>query len=129
MSVTPERLAEKRRRAEELRREIATLEFASREDQAYAELANQDAALDGEIARLEAQRNEKIELAVRQGGGSVAEALAAMEEAEQERTDQLALEAEPAKAEHLPETAPVSAPPSSRPALVAPTNTEGEGNK
>lgn len=107
MSVTPERLAEKRRRAEQLRQEIATLDLASREDLAVAELANQDAALDEEIARLEAAKTEKIELAVRQGGGTVAEALAAMEAAQREA--------------ELPVPAP-----SSRPTLGAPTSTEGE---
>lgn len=111
MSVTPEQLAEKRLRAEQLRQQITMLEFASREDQADAELANQDAALDAEIALLEKQRDEKVEVAVRQArGGSVAEALAAMEAAERDA--------------QLPVTAP-----SSRPALGSPTSTEGEGSK
>lgn len=116
MSVTPERLAEKRLRAEQLRQEIATLELASRTDLAAAELVNQDAALDAEIAALEAKRNETIELGLRSAvangdasGGSVAEALAAMEAAQAEADNKAAVA------------------PASRPALGASTSTEGEG--
>lgn len=116
MSVTPERLAEQRRYADQLRREIATLDFATREDLAEAELANQSAALDEEIARLEAQRAEKAVIAVRQStpGGSVAEALAAMELAEREA--------------ELPVPAP-SVRPSVGAPVGTPTSTEGEGSK
>lgn len=140
MSVTPERLAEQRRRAEQLRQDIATLDRASREDLAYAELESQSAALDEEIARLEKQRDERAEIAVRQGGGSVAEALAAMEAAQaaheaqvdettDETTDETPVDETPVDKATVDETTPVSAPPSRRPALGAPTSTEGEGSK
>jgi uncharacterized small protein (DUF1192 family) len=115
MSVTPERLAEQRRYAEQLRREIATLDFAAREDLVEAELANQSVALDEEIARLEAQRSEKVEIAVRQGGGSVAEALAAMEAVERESA--------------LPVPAPSARPSIGVTPTATSTSTEGEGGK
>lgn len=120
MSVTPEQLLEKRLRAEQLRQEIATLELAQRSDQVVADLENQDAALDEEIARLEREKNQKIELAVRQGGGSVTEALAAMEEA----ANAAKAAAEAAANEEANKLAPAS-----RPTLGASSSasTEGEG--
>lgn len=116
MSVTPERLEEKRRRAETLRQEISTLQYAAQEDSNAASLAQQDAALDEEIARLERQKEFHVELAQRAdelsptpGGGSVAEALAAM-----------------AAAQEQVESATAMAP-SSRPSLGDKTTPEGEG--
>lgn len=109
MAVTPEQLAEKRRRADQLRIELSMLDSAVREDLADAELVRQDEALDEEIARLERQREEKVETALRQsnGGGSVAEALEAMAIAQRDA--------------ELPVPAP-----SARPSLGSSTSTEGE---
>ena len=76
MSDIKDRLAEKARRAEELRTEIATLQYVAQESNAEADLVLQEQALDEELERLAAQKRSATIAA----GGSVAEALKAMED-------------------------------------------------
>ncbi len=72
-----ERIAAKREAIEQERRDIALLEVAHREALAEKELEIQEQVLDEELERL---RAEKVN-AIRTVGGTVAEALVAMEQA------------------------------------------------
>lgn len=81
--TTPDQVVAKRLRVEQLRREISMLEQAKATDEAVADLAVQERALDEEINRLENERARAANAAEAAPGGSVAEALAAMALAEQ----------------------------------------------
>lgn len=76
MSDIRDRLAEKARRAEELRSEIRSQQYATQDALAEADLVIQEQAMDAELERLEAERRAVVVA----GGGTVADALRAMEE-------------------------------------------------
>jgi hypothetical protein len=118
-----ERIARKREEAEQLRRDTALLELATRDAVAERQLEIEEAALDAELDRLKA---EKLN-AIRTAGGSVAEALAAMEQAQAVQRPPLAGASEQSN-EPVVET--VATPAAEVPVVTRPplgeTNTEGE---
>lgn len=96
-------LAEKRARAEQMRGELSALRVAREAALQDAGDAIAEAAIDAELERLEAETNQaKLDLAIVENGGSVEDAMAAMEAAAAPPV--VAVPDEPASIETAPDT-------------------------